>query len=314
MPPIRIGHLSTAYHTSFVLMGAELLEKKARMDTSWRLFPTGPEMIKAFQRAELDIGYIGLPPAMIGIDRGLKIKCIAGGHVEGTALIAGRQFKALGEDGDIGATLTQFRGRSIGTPARGSIHDVVLRHLIEKTGLQQEIAVKNFEWADFILEAMEENVVDAGCGTPPLAVLGSRFLNTRIVLPPHDMWAYSPSYGIVATTEMIERSSETLETFLGLHEDACNLIRLRPREAAKMAEHAIGIVKSDFLMEVFKVSPKYCASLPKEFVESTLAFVPVLRKMEYISGRLKTDDIFDTRLIGRIHGEKQHYDDPGNLV
>jgi NitT/TauT family transport system substrate-binding protein len=314
MVPIRIGHLSTAYHTSFVLMGAELLGGKARIEAIWRLFPTGPEMIKAFQRRELDMGYVGLPPAMIGIEKGVKIRCIAGGHVEGTILIAGKQFKNLSEKGDIRRTLLQFKGRTVGTPARGSIHDVIIRHLIEEAGLQEDMAVKNFEWADFILEAMEERVVDAGCGTPPLAVLGSRFLNAKIVLPAHDMWAYSPSYGIVATQDMIRGSPEKLESFLKLHEDACNLIRLKPHEAARMAAHAIGIVKKDFLLDVFKISPKYCASVPREFVESTLAFIPVLQKMGYIANPLKRTDIFDTKLVERIHKVKPHYDDPGNLL
>jgi NitT/TauT family transport system substrate-binding protein len=294
-------------------MGAELLGRKTRIETKWQLFPTGPEMIKSFQRGELDIGYIGLPPAMIGIEKGLRIKCIAGGHVEGTTLVAGNQFKALGGLINVREALMQFKGKTVGTPAKGSIHDVIVRHLIEAAGLHNRIAVKNFEWADFILEAMEEKLVDAGCGTPPLAVLASRFLGAKIVLPPHAMWAYSPSYGIVATEEMIRDSSETLERFLRLHENACNLIRLKPLEAARMAAHAIGIVKKDFLLDVFRISPKYCASLPKEFMESTLAFIPVLQKMGYVSKPLKAADIFNTKLIEKVHRHKHHYDDPGNL-
>ncbi|WXG44408.1 MAG: ABC transporter substrate-binding protein [Promethearchaeati archaeon SRVP18_Atabeyarchaeia-1] len=314
MAPMRIGHLSTAYHTAFVLMGAELLERKARIEASWRLFPTGPEMIKAFQREELDIGYIGLPPAMIGIEKGLKIKCIAGGHVEGTMMVSARRFIDLNALNDVKATLMQFKGKTIGTPAKGSIHDVIIRHLVEAAGLQDEIAVRNFQWADFILEAMEEKLVDAGCGTPPLAVLASRFLDSKIILPPHAMWAYSPSYGIVAAEHVIHDSPDTLDLFLRLHEDACNLIRLKPLEAAKMGAHAIGLVKKDFLLDVFKVSPKYCASVPKEFVESTLAFIPVLKKMGYISRPLKRVDIFDTKLVESTHKEKPHYDDPGKLI
>jgi NitT/TauT family transport system substrate-binding protein len=42
-------------------------KEKIGIKTNWRLFPTGPEMVKAFFRGELDLGYMGLPPAMIGI-------------------------------------------------------------------------------------------------------------------------------------------------------------------------------------------------------------------------------------------------------
>lgn len=85
----RIGYLTTLYHTSFILKGSDQLEK-AGLKASWKLFPNGPAMIESFEKNELDLGYIGLPPVMIGISRGLKIKCVAGGHVEGTVLIGGK--------------------------------------------------------------------------------------------------------------------------------------------------------------------------------------------------------------------------------
>jgi NitT/TauT family transport system substrate-binding protein len=104
-----------------------------------------------------------------------------------------------------------------------------------------------------------------------------------------------------------------LEGFLKLHEEACNLIRRKPRKAAETVAKAIGIVDKNFILEVFKVSPKYCASLPKEYVDSTLAFVPVLQKMGYISKPLSKVDIFRTDIIERIHKEKPHYNDPSML-
>jgi NitT/TauT family transport system substrate-binding protein len=310
---IRIGHLSTAYHTAFILMGGDWVRKKMGVEADWRLFPTGPEMIKAFTRKELDIGYIGLPPAMIGIDKGLKIKCVAGGHVEGTVFTGAKNFKTLRELGTVDKVLNQFNGRTIGTTTRGSIHDVIIRRLIGDAGLQEKVNVSNFEWADFILEAMEQKEVDGGCGTPPLAVLAAKFLDGRIVLPPSVMWPNSPSYGIVATQETIKNSNDMLKGFLTLHEEACNLARENPQEAAKMATKAIGIIDKNFLLDTLKVSPKYCASLPKEYVESSLSFVPVLRQMGYISKPLEKTEVFQTDIIERIHKEKPHYSDPGKL-
>jgi NitT/TauT family transport system substrate-binding protein len=108
-------------------------------------------------------------------------------------------------------------------------------------------------------------------------------------------------------------STDLLEGFLRLHEKACNLAREKPQEAAKMASKAIGILDKDFLLDVLRVSPKYCASLPTEYVESSLAFVPVLRRMGYISKPLAKPDVFQTDIIEKIHKEKPHYDDPGRL-
>ena len=93
---VRIGYLTTLYHTSNILRGSGQL-KELGIKPSWKLFPNGPAMLEAFEREEIDLGYMGLPPAMIGIARGLKIKCVAGGHVEGTVLIGGQSFQVKGE-------------------------------------------------------------------------------------------------------------------------------------------------------------------------------------------------------------------------
>ena len=314
MKGVRIGYLSTAYHTSFILMGARWIEKRLDARVEWRLFPTGPEMIKAFTQGELEIGYIGLPPAMIGINRGLSIKCIAGGHMEGTVLTARKDFKTLKELGSVEKTLSQFKGRTIGTPTKGSIHDVIIRNLLEKSQLQEEVKIRNFLWADQILEAMEDKEVDGGVGTPALAVLASRLYGAKLILPPTEMWPHNPSYGIVTTIGMIQDSPRCLRDFLSLHEKASNLIRMHPEKAAEVAAKAFDMVDKDFISKVYVVSPKYCVALSKEYIDSTLSFVPFLQKAGYISHSLNADIVFYGDFVEKIHPERPHYDDPGMLM
>jgi NitT/TauT family transport system substrate-binding protein len=270
-------------------------------------------MVQAFKKGDLDVGYIGLPPAMIGIEQGLKILCVAGGHVEGTVVTGLAGYHTLQDTGSVEATLQQFKGKKIGTPSQGSIHDVIIRKLVADAGLAKAIIIENFTWADFILEAMEDGDVAGGCGTPPLAVLANKYLDAPLVLPPSAIWPYNPSYGIVATTQMISDSPNRVQGFLEIHEDACNLMREKPRKAAGLAAKEIGIVDETFLQQVFRVSPKYCASLPPEYIESSLAFVPVLKEMGYIKRGLSQAEVFDTSLIETVHPNPHHYNDPGNL-
>jgi NitT/TauT family transport system substrate-binding protein len=314
MDKIRIGHLTTAYHTAFILMGTKWIERKIGIDPEWKLFPTGPAMVKAFANGELDLGYIGLPPAMIGIDKSIQLKCIAGGHMEGTVLTAKGNLSTFEEKGDVFEVLKQLKGQTIGTPSRGSIHDVIVRTLLDRAGLMQDVAVRNFTWADLILDAMERGEVQAAAGTPPLAVLAQNNFGAKIILPPSILWPHNPSYGIVTTSGMIERSSDVLRSFLILHEDACNLIRERPSDAAEIVSKAVGIMEEKFLLQVYKVSPKYCASLPNEYIKSTMDFVPVLRKMGYISKELEEKDVFHRAIIEGIHTEPPHYEMPDNIA
>ena len=279
--------------------------ENAGIGATWKLFASGPDIVKAFERKEIDIGYIGLPPAIIGIDRKVPIICVAGGHVEGTVLIAGKKYGTLAELRDINKVLQQFDGKVIGSPPRGSIHDVIINNLIEQNGMN--IKVRNFPWTDFVLEALVDGDIDAAVGTPSLAVASSRACGAKIIIPPHSLWPDNPSYGIVIRKELAAHPDIVLK-ILGLHENACNLIRKEPVEAARMVSHLTGIVDEDFVADAYAVSPRYCAALSPGFVSSTMAFVSVLHRLKYISRKISENEIFKYDFIRQVHKEPPHYD------
>ncbi len=303
---INIAHLSTVYHTSFILTGTDWLEK-AGIHADWKLFASGPDIVKAFANKEIDIGYIGLPPAIIGIDRGIPIICVAGGHVEGTVLIAQKEYNTLDELGDIKAVLAQFEGEVIGSPPRGSIHDVIISDAILKAGLK--IKVKNFAWTDFVLEALVDGEIGAAVGTPSLAVASAHACGAKIIVPPSRLWQNNPSYGIVIREELMQ-NPDIISGFLKIHEKASNFIRTRPADAALIVSKLTGIVDKDFVLNAYRISPKYCAALSPEFIGSTMAFVPVLQRLGYISRDLSENEIFERRFIDETHKEPPHYN-PG---
>lgn len=296
------------YHTSHILKGLKWVEEFLHVDPDWLLFGTGPAMVEAFKEGRIDIGYIGLPPAMIGIAKGLPLKCIAGGHVEGTVMIAREGFTKAASRDDVGSILKQFEGRKVGAPAHGSIHDVIIRFLIKKHNIRQ-VEVVNYPWADLIPEAMQEGVIDGAVGTPPLAVLARTWYCSTLIIPPAYLWPFNPSYGIVVKGDMLTQEA-LLEGFLKLHEKACNLITQKPGYAAQAIAREVKVVDQIFVMNIFSVSPRYCASLPQEYIDATLAFVPALNEMGYMRHDLTVDDIFEQSFIKKVHPESHHYYSP----
>lgn len=311
--PLRIGHLSTIYHTSLLLMSPEWTGTP--VGAAWELFPTGPAMMEAFREDRLDIGYIGLPPAMIGMARGVPVRCVAGGHMEGTVVIGPPSTKTL-EDagGSLPTTLAQFRGGAVGTPTGGSIHDVILRHLLRQAGLEEEVEVKNFVQADLIPDALLAGDVVAAAGTPALAVAGERWAGSKLLIPPSHLWPHNPSYGIVARQGVIERDPGRLVSFLRAHEEATALIRTQPHLAASITARLVAIVDEAFVLDTYRISPKYCGALPPPYLEATVAFVPTLRELGYLADPLEEEDVFDTRFLPRFHPGSDHYDDAGALA
>ena len=304
---LRIGHLSTFYHTAIILMADEKLQKDLGVDVQWRLFGTGPSIVDAFEKGELDIAYCGLPPVIIGIDRGVRIKCIAGGHMEGTVICGKNRYRGFPETEDLGEILAQFRGGSIGVPGKGSIHDVILSDYLRRFNLEGEVTVVNFQWSDQLTEAVVHDEVSAAFGTPALAAAIIHYAKGRVLYPPSLLWPDNPSYGIIADSKFLERSEDILGRFLLQHEIAASLLRDRQGEAAGIISRFVGFVEKELVLTALKISPKYCAKLTSGYIAATMAFVRAMLSMGYIRREISMHEIFDTSLIDKIHPEEDHY-------
>lgn len=263
----------------------------------WLLYGSGPEIIRAFEEKKIDMAYIGLPPALGGIERGLDIVCIAGGHVEGTVIAGrGRSYDEI-ED-----AVKQLEGKRVGVPSKGSIHDVILREIRRKIC---DFDIVNYNWADLILEDFIEGEIDAICGTPNLAILASKF-GARIFVHPSKLFPFNPSYGIVVKRELVE--DDRMMDFLIKHEWACNLIKHSPDVSSDIIFRAYnGLLSKRDIEKILVLSPKYCASLPSEYVNSTLLLADIMRDLGYLESKLSEEEIFYRDLIEIVHPFPHHY-------
>jgi NitT/TauT family transport system substrate-binding protein len=201
--------------------------------------------------------------------------------------------------------LRQFCGKAIGSPARGSIHDVIIRYLLKRYQIDG-VEVKNFSWADLIPAAIEEGEVQGAVGTPQLAVVAQTFYHQKIILPPDCLWPFNPSYGIVIRENLLG-DTELLKAFLQTHEQACNALREKPQDAAELLAKESKAINRNFILKTLSISPKYCASLSIEYIASTMEFVPVLKEMGYVKRNLLQEDIFDLSFMQSMHPGPHHY-------
>ncbi len=295
---LRIGHLSTIYHTALIMQGLNLLEDHG-IDPFWKLFGGGPGIVKSLASGELDIGYVGLPPAMIGMADEAPVKCVAGGHMNGTVLC---MLNNVSKKNEV-AVIKGLHGLRIGSPPRGSIHDIIIRELLSKYKVAAEVI--NYPWSDFIPLAMEQKEIEAAVGTPALGVFLKRELGAKMPIPPSRIWPFNPSYGIITRQGFIRNPA--LKVFLEVHEKACNHLINSPKKAARTVSEVLGFVDEGFAIDVIRLSPGYCASLPRRFIDSTMSFVPSMTKLGYISRSLEEKKVFDSTHIKSIHGGPDHY-------
>jgi NitT/TauT family transport system substrate-binding protein len=277
----------------------------------WILFGTGPAMVKAFEDGQLDVGYMGLPPAIIGINRGVPIKCIAGGHIEGTVMLAKEEYKDLSEfNGNLEVTLRQFIDKNIGVPSKGSIHEVILTHFLKEYDLIDDVNIKYYAQPEFIAIDLKKQILDAGIGTPALAVFAKSLFSSHIIIPAKNLWAYNPSYGLFFHNSFINNNPEIIIGFLKHHKKASELLRTSQSTAAEKISRTFGILTKSYVESVLKISPKYCIALTEDYINTTMQFAEKLFELGYINQKLEVSDIFESKFVKQIHPERSHY---GNL-
>ena len=289
-------------------MADDSLQNDFERRINWNLFGTGPEIVQAFREKKLDIGYMGLPPAIIGIDKGVTIKCVAGGHVEGTVMIAGMQYKSMSQfNNDISEVLSQFKGGRVGVPSKGSIHDVILNYYLKKNNLLDEVEVKNYRQSEFIAIDLKDGIIEGGVGTPSLAVFASTILDSHVIIEPKYLMKNNPSYGIFFHCNVIEKQPNLIIKFLDHHKRASYLLRNSPSVAAEKIAKTFGIVDRNYAEAVLKISPKYCIALSEDYVNTTMSFLRILKDLGYIERNLTRLDIFSTDFVQKVHPEADHY-------
>ncbi|NOX20894.1 MAG: ABC transporter substrate-binding protein [Nitrospirae bacterium] len=299
---LTIGHLSTLYHTSILMIARPELTSDLSFEIDWRLFGTGPAIVEAFKNNQIDMAYIGLPPAIIGIAEGLDIVCIAGGHVEGTVLAAGKD-SLTHKEASLCEILGQFK--RIAVPGKGSIHDLILQAIV--SDCKVNVTVLNMPWADEALESFVKGDADAVIGTPALAQAVITYANGQVVYPPSGLWPYNPSYGILIRRSILYDKYDEVKQFVELHERFTEILRKNPEDVADRISECMAVVDTDFVLNTIRISPCYCAALPEEYIRCTEELMKKQFDLGYIGRAVDLERVFDLSIIKEIHPERHHY-------
>ncbi len=135
---VRLGYLNGDLHqfARVVAMNTTLWGGKTLFDvygvhiTSPAPYPNGPGVMDGFAAGNIDMGYLGAPPAILKkINAGTGIKIIALANSEGSAIIA---------TGGI-TTLAGLVGKTVATPGPGSIQHLLLLWYAEQNGYQLKL-------------------------------------------------------------------------------------------------------------------------------------------------------------------------------
>lgn len=256
-------------------------------------FAAGPALMKAFAAGELDIGYVGTPPALTHAAKGVEIQILASVNNEGSALIVRR-----------GVSRTEdLKGKTVAIPMVGSIQDVLLRMILSRSGMSyKDLNVVEVRPPDMPAQ-LEVGRLDGFIAWEPYCAQAVISGTGRILASSNDIWPGHPCCVLVASRSFIANQPSVVEKIVRIHVRATRFIQEHVEEATNIAARftklSVPVIEESWRRIQFDYEPK---------IEETKQFTQRLIEYEIIRKSDVTDldnfmrSLFNTDFLKRVVG------------
>ena len=123
---VKIGYLPTDHDAALFVANATGMYKDAGIEVELYEYNNGGDMMSAMASGDLDVGYVGITPAIYSISKEVPVKIVAGAQNEGSGL--------LSHDSSV-KSVSDLKGKIVATPGESSIQSVLLKYDLNKSGL-----------------------------------------------------------------------------------------------------------------------------------------------------------------------------------
>jgi NitT/TauT family transport system substrate-binding protein len=308
----QIGHTASkkvkiGYHPAMCLAAIYVakdkqLFKKADIEAKIIEYQGGPPMIPAFRSKEIDIGFLGGPPAIAAMDKGIDVSIYGFAHMEGSAIIVRKDSPYT--------KVEDLKGKLIAVPVFGSIQDVLTRITLKLHGLEPLRDVKLMEAGELggvgqLPTLLKKGDVDAYVAWPPFNEIPLVKGFGRALLKPEEMIPHNPCCVIAARNDFVRKNPGLFEKIMNITRDASIFSLAYPDEAARSINNVVGY-DEDIAKYSLKFAGNYCALPSPEAVRTTMNILKDMKELGYIKSNLSQDQVFNLKYVTAIHPESSH--------
>ena len=279
---VRIGYLQSDLHH---LPAFVALEKKYFQDAGLTVevagvFRAGPELMSAFAANELDIGYVGLAPAITAMANGTAaVRYIAQVNREGSAIVVAKESPYN--------KVADLQGKVVTIPGHATMQDFLLRKAFKQERVPFDAVKLLVLKPPEMIAALDKKDIDAFIAWEPYpakAVLGN---SGKVLINSHDIWPDHPCCVVISTDKFIKEHQSLVNKFQDVHKRACDFISGNQEDAINIGVKYTGMEKET----IRKALPiiLYNGNLKRE---NLTEFIVFLKELRYIK-----PDSSDTNLI-----------------
>jgi aliphatic sulfonates family ABC transporter substrate-binding protein len=276
---MTLGWQPTMNGARFFVAEAQGLFEKEGLDVKLVRFNAGPPFFAAFQSGSIDVGFMGIQPAVTAIAQGIPVKVVA---IENDA--GGAEGLVARKDSGI-ANLKDMKGKKIATRRGSSAHTALI------TGLQTVgLTVDDIQLVDLdvsaLIPAFEKGDIQAAWYWEPWMGLLKRkggivvAVDKDINMPSGILW--------VARKQWLDKNQEAMQRLLRVLDLSADIIKKNPKEAAALVAKRLELTDE----HVYEVLTKG-ATWPTN-AESMAASYPFSMSSDAISSKKGIFDVLQS--------------------
>lgn len=279
---IVVGYLPSDHDSALFVADAKGMFKKDGFNVEMVPFRSGTEMVLAADRGLIDVGYCGMAPVLMGIDKGFAVKVVAPVNLEGSGVIVKNDTM----DG-----VDDLESKKVATPPSMSIQDILLIYLMHKNNYSTNSFCNTDVEVPLMDESLKSGSIDAFIAWEPYVSQSYMADDGSLLMYSSDIWQNHPCCVVIANQKFIDKNPQMLRKFLKVHSQATSYVQSHKNETTIILSRKLGVNKS---IESSSLNHVKFISVPdSEFKKNVNILVEFMHSLGYLQNNLTDDEIFD---------------------
>ena len=190
-------------------------------------FDAGPAEMDALAANQIDMGYVGVAPAMLAAARKIPLSIVSGVNLEGSGLVTGMDINSVAE----------LKSKKIATPAPGSIQYVMFGMLLAGNNLGYndiELFPGTVKPPD-MPQSLQTGRINGYFVWEPFVAKSVVGGYGKVLVESKDIWPGHPCCVIVTGGDFVRSHESTVASVIRAHRRAIDFIEANPAEAKAIA-------------------------------------------------------------------------------
>jgi len=225
---IRFGHLPITDHLTVVGAARTKFE---HLDLELVKFPSWPELAEGLKGGALHAAFALTPISLALRQKGVPIKLVLLGHRNGSVLIGANDI----------ATVGALRGKVIAIPSRFSTHNLLLRRLLAKEGIDadKEVQLTELPPPDMV-QSLARGAISAFIVADPFGAQAEMRKIGKVLALSKDLWPNHVCCALNVREDLIASNPAAVQELVNALTSAGRFATEHPREVSEQSKPYLG--------------------------------------------------------------------------